>query len=126
MTRWHDSVLPRAWTIRATCYVSFIRRALDIHLILDNYGMHKTQAIRRWLASHPRFHVHFIPTGASWLNLVERWFGVLSQKGIRRGSFVSTRGLEQAIEEYLQLNNKQPKPFGLRLRTRFLKGSRAL
>lgn len=84
---------------------------LDIHLILDNYGTHKTEAIRRWLASHPRFHVHFTPTGASWINLVERWFGVLSQRRIRRGSFVSTRSLEQAIEEYLRLNNEQPKPF---------------
>lgn len=84
---------------------------LDIHLILDNYGTHKTEAIRRWLASHPRFHVHFTPTGASWINWVERWFGVLSQRRIRRGSFVSTRSLEQAIEEYLRLNNEQPKPF---------------
>jgi transposase len=84
---------------------------LDIHLILDNYGTHKTPAIRRWLASHPRFHVHFTPTGASWLNLVERWFALLSQKRIHRGSFVSTRALEQAIEEFLHLNNQQPKPF---------------
>lgn len=84
---------------------------LEVHLILDNYGTHKTPAIRRWLMGHPRFQVHFTPTGASWLNLVERWFALLSQKRIRRGSFVSTRSLEQAIEEFLHLNNQQPKPF---------------
>jgi transposase len=85
--------------------------ALAVHLILDNYGTHKTPAIRRWLASHPRFHTHFTPTSASWLNLVERWFGLLTDKRIRRGTFYSTRGLEQAIQEYLALNNQQPKPF---------------
>lgn len=84
---------------------------LDIHLILDNYGTHKTPAIRRWLTSHPRFQLHFTPTGASWLNSVERWFALLSQKRIRRGSFASTRSLEQAIGEFLHLNNQQPKPF---------------
>ena len=84
---------------------------LQVHLILDNYGTHKTPTIRRWLASHPRFHTHFTPTSASWLNLVERWFGLLTDKRIRRGTFYSTRGLEQAIQEYLELNNQQPKPF---------------
>ena len=84
---------------------------LAIHLILDNYGTHKTPAIRRWLASHPRFHTHFTPTSASWLNLVERWFGLLTERRIRRGTFYSTRGLEIAIQEYLDLNNQQPKPF---------------
>lgn len=84
---------------------------LEVHLILDNYGTHKTPAIRRWLKSHPRFQAHFTPTGASWLNLVERWFALLSEKRIRRGSFVSTRALEQAIQEFLHLNNQQPKPF---------------
>ena len=84
---------------------------LAIHLILDNYGTHKTLAIRRWLARHPRFHLHFTPTGASWLNLVERWFALLTEKRIRRGSFTSTHALEQAIEEFLDVHNQQPKPF---------------
>jgi transposase len=65
--------------------------ALDVHLILDNYGTHKTAVIRRWLAKRPRFHLHFTPTGASWLNLVERWFALLTEKQIRRGAHRSTR-----------------------------------
>ena len=71
--------------------------ALDVHLILDNYAAHKTPLIHRWLARHPRFHVHFTPTGASWLNLVERWFAALTEKQIRRGVHRSTRDLEDAI-----------------------------
>jgi transposase len=84
---------------------------LDIHLILDNYGTHKTPRVRRWLAAHPRFHVHFTPTGASWLNLVERWFAQLSEKQIKRGAHRSTRALETAIREYLTMTNESPKPF---------------
>src|SRR5271165_6688395 len=84
---------------------------LEVHLILDNYGTHKTPAIQRWLASHPRFHMHFTPTSASWLNLVERWFALLTEKRIRRGTFLSTRALEMAIQEFLDLHNQQPKPF---------------
>jgi transposase len=84
---------------------------LDVHLILDNYGTHKTPAIRRWLVRHPRFHLHFTPTGASWMNLVERWFGLLTERQIRRGAHRSTRELEGAIMAYLNSNNKNPKPF---------------
>jgi transposase len=84
---------------------------LDIHLILDNYGTHKTPRVRRWLAAHPRFHVHFTPTSASWLNLVERWFALLSEKQIKRGAHRSTRALEDAIREYLAITNESPKPF---------------
>ena len=84
---------------------------LDVHLILDNYGTHKTALIRRWLAKRPRFHVHFTPTSASWLNLVERWFATLTQKQIRRGIHRSTRELEQAIRTYLRITNEDPKPF---------------
>jgi transposase len=84
---------------------------LDIHLILDNYGTHKTARVRRWLAAHPRFHVHFTPTSASWLNLVERWFAALSEKQIKRGTHRSTRELEAAIREYLRMTNEAPKPF---------------
>jgi transposase len=85
--------------------------ALDLHLILDNYGTHKTPRVRRWLAAHPRVHLHFTPTGASWLNLVERWFATLSEKQIKRGAHRSTRALEAAIRDYLTMTNESPKPF---------------
>ena len=84
---------------------------LDVHLVMDNYGTHKTPTIRSWFARHPRFHVHFTPTSASWLNQVERWFATLTEKYIRRGTHRSTRQLEQAIKQYLQINNANPKPF---------------
>jgi transposase len=84
---------------------------LELHLILDNYGTHKTPAIKRWLLRHPRFHLHFTPTSASWLNLVERWFGLLTEKQLRRGVHRSTRELEAAIRAYLEHHNRHPKPF---------------
>lgn len=84
---------------------------LDVHLILDNYGTHKTSPIQRWLLKRPRFHTHFTPTSASWLNLVERWFAALTEKQIRRGSFRSTRELEAAIRSFLDQHNAKPKPF---------------
>jgi transposase len=84
---------------------------LDVHLILDNYGTHKTKLIRDWLARHPRFHLHFTPTGASWLNMVERFFAALTEKQIRRGAHRSTRELESAIYRYIEHGNADPKPF---------------
>jgi transposase len=84
---------------------------LDVHLVLDNYATHKTPAIQRWLVKRPRFHVHFTPTSASWLNLVERWFAEITQRCIRRGTFRSTQELEMTIRDYLALNNQQPRPF---------------
>lgn len=84
---------------------------LDLHLVLDNYGTHQHPVVERWLSKHPRFHLHFTPTGSSWLNLVERWFRELTQKRIRRGTFGSTQELIAAIREYLAHNNQQPKPF---------------
>jgi len=84
---------------------------LDVHLILDNYSTHKTPAVRKWLARRPRFHVHFTPTYASWINLVECWFAVLTNRRIRRGSFRSTRQLETAVKEYLEENNETPRAF---------------
>lgn len=84
---------------------------LDVHLILDNYGTHKTQLIRRWLAHRPRFHLHFTPTSASWLNLVERWFAELTEKQIRRGVHRSTLQLENAIRHFIDQHNRNPKPF---------------
>ncbi|MDR7584178.1 MAG: transposase, partial [Armatimonadota bacterium] len=76
-----------------------------------NYSTHKTPAIRRWLAKRPRYHLHFTPTGASWLNLVERWFAALTEKQLRRGVHRSTRELEEAIKRYLAVSNAHPKPF---------------
>jgi transposase len=82
---------------------------LDVHLVVDNYGTHKTPRVLRWLAKRPRFHVHFTPTYASWLNQVERLFAELTNKAIRRGSFQSVKSLERAIGEYLDA--RTPKPF---------------
>ena len=103
---------------RSTEFLKFLRTieanvppALDIHLVMDNYGTHKTVSIKNWLARRPRFHVHFTPTSASWLNQVERWFASLTQRCIRRGTHRSTRELERAINEYVKINNANPKPF---------------
>src|ERR1700704_5095568 len=84
---------------------------LDVHLIADNYATHKTATIQRWLLKRPRFHLHFTPTGASWLNLVERWFAELTNRRIRRGVFRSVKELETAIREYIAVHNEDPKPF---------------
>ena len=84
---------------------------LDVHLILDNYGTHKTAPVRRWLAKRPLFHLHFTPTSSSWLNLVERFFAALTEKQIRRGVHRSVRELETAIKQYLAVTNQSPKPF---------------
>ena len=84
---------------------------LDVHLIADNYATHKTALIRNWLAKRPRFHMHFTPTSASWLNLVERWFGLLTEKQLRRGVHQSSAELEAAIYRYLDVTNEDPKPF---------------
>jgi len=84
---------------------------LDVHLIMDNYGTHKTPSIRRWLVRHPRFHVHFTPTGATWLNLVERFFAAITEKQIPRGVHRSTRELEAAIYHYIEHQNQSPMPF---------------
>ena len=79
--------------------------------MLDNYGTHKHPKVEAWLERHPRFVPHFIPTNSSWLNLVKRWFGELTSKRIRRGSFVSVPDLKRAIDEFLEAWNEQPKPF---------------
>ncbi len=88
-----------------------VPKGLQIHLILDNYSTHKHQNVKNWLAKHPRFHLHFIPTSSSWLNMVERFFGKLDDKAIRRGIFNSVPDLIAAIETYLTANNADPKPF---------------
>jgi len=83
----------------------------DLHLIVDNYRTHKHKNVDAWLARHPRFHLHFIPTSSSWLNLVERWFRELTDKAIRRGVFHSVPDLTEAIEAFLAAHNDDPKPF---------------
>lgn len=84
---------------------------IKLHVVMDNYGTHKHPKVQSWLQRHPRFVPHFIPTGSSWLNLVERWFGELTGKSIRRGVFISVPDLIAAIEEYLAAWNTNPKPF---------------
>ena len=84
---------------------------LDVHLVLDNYGTHKTELIRRWLFRHPRFTVHYTPTYSSWINQVERWFAILTEKQLRRGTHRSTSELEDAIRLFVALHNQNPKPF---------------
>ncbi len=86
-------------------------KGLQIHMILDNYATHKHPNVKAWLEKHPRFHLHFIPTSSSWLNLVERWFRNITDKAIRRGVFHSVPDLITAIEKYLAANNADPKPF---------------
>ncbi len=84
---------------------------VEIHLVLDNYGTHKAAAVKRWFLRHPEYHLHFTPTSGSWLNLVERFFGEITEKRIRRGAFRSVAALEAAIREYLEHHNTSPKPF---------------
>ncbi len=113
-------------TVIGSCYprhrheefLKFLRKidretptGMNLHLIVDNYGTHKHPNVRAWLNKHKRFHFHFIPTSSSWLNLIERWFGEISRKRIRRGVFHSVPDLVTAIDEYVRLNNQNPKPF---------------
>src|SRR5271170_1444928 len=84
---------------------------LEAHIIMDNYGTHKTAIIRKWFAKRPRFHVHFTPTYGSWINLVERWFAAITNQRIRRGVFRSVKELEAAIREYIDVHNVNPRPF---------------
>ena len=88
-----------------------VPEGLDIHVVCDNYGTHKTPAIKAWLAKHPRFHMHFTPTGSSWLNQVERWFGYLTDQMIRRGAHKSIQALEADIRDWTKAWNEDPKPF---------------
>jgi transposase len=86
-------------------------KGFDVHLVMDNYGTHKVDKVRAWLARHPRYHVHCTPTGASWINLVERLFAELTERCVRRGSYTAVRSLEKAMLDYLDQRNKNPKPF---------------
>jgi transposase len=88
-----------------------VPRGLEVHLILDNYGSHKHANVLKWLERHPRFHMHFVPTSSSWLNLVERWFGMLTDRAVRRGVFHSVPQLVEAIQAFLSAHNDDPMPF---------------
>jgi transposase len=88
-----------------------VPKHLDVHLVLDNYGTHKTEAVRAWFAQRPRYQLHYTPTSASWLNLVERFFSTLSERWIKRGAHTSVADLEDSIRMYLKRNNADPKPF---------------
>ena len=99
-------------------FLQFLRKinrdtpaGLDLHLIVDNASTHKHANVKAWLSKHPRFHLHFTPTSSSWLNLIERWFGELTRKRIRRDSFYAVSELIAAIEHYIKTNNEQPRPF---------------
>jgi transposase len=84
---------------------------LEVHLVCDNYGTHKTPAIKTWLAKHPRFHMHFTPTGSSWINQVERWFGLLAEQKIKRGAHKSVQALEKDVRAWIADWNSHPRPF---------------
>jgi transposase len=99
-------------------FIRFLKRidaetpqGLDLHLIVDNYGTHKHPRVKTWLRRHPRFHLHFIPTSSSWLNLVERWFRELTDKRIRRGTFSNVKSLIDVINDFIAKHNRKPKAF---------------
>ena len=103
---------------RSEEFISFLRSIdertpahLDLHLVLDNYATHKTPAVKRWLSQHPRFHLHFTPTGGSWLNQVERWFAGLTDKALRRAVHRSVKDLTACIEAYIGTANERAKPY---------------
>ncbi len=103
---------------RATEFLDFLKEIdssvpddLDVHIIMDNYATHKTPRIRAWLARRPRYHVHFTPTSASWINQVERWFAELTRKKIHRGVHTSVRQLEADIKSFIEAHNEDPKPY---------------
>src|SRR5246500_5686699 len=99
-------------------FLSFLKRIdaavspqLDVHLIVDNYATHKHAKVRTWLAQRPRYHIHYTPTYSSWLNQVERWFGLITQRAIRRGSFRSVKDLVEKIDTFVQHYNRSHRPF---------------
>ena len=99
-------------------YLGFLKRVdasvpadLEVHLVVDNYSTHKHPAVKRWLAARPRYHVHFTPTYASWLNQVEIWFNLITQRAIRRGTFKSVKELVARIEQFVQQYNTRCRPF---------------
>jgi len=88
-----------------------VPRELDIHLVVDNYATHKHPKVKRWLAARPRYQVHYTPTYASWLNQVEIWFNLITQKAIRRGTFKNVKDLVKNIDQFVQTYNRNTRPF---------------
>jgi transposase len=110
----HGRCFPRHTHVEFIAFLDSIAKRYarrEIHLICDNYGTHKHPKVHDWLAAHPRFHIHFTPTSASWLKLVESWFSVITRQAIRRGSFDSVRRLERAITKYIAEWNEHAQPF---------------
>ena len=96
---------------RSSRWAISFARILSDYLVLDNYGTYKAPKVHQWFARRPRYHLHFTPTSASWLNQVERWFAKITQQRIRRGTFTALKHLEAALLDYIQTNNRNPKPF---------------
>ena len=103
---------------RPVSFLTFLKKVeketdseLALHVIVDNYATHKHESVKKWLKRNPRVELHFIPTSSSWLNLVERFFGLITDKAIRRGVFSSVKELEAAIHEFIEQHNADPKPF---------------
>lgn len=103
---------------RATEFLDFLKQIdasvpsdLDVHIVMDNYATHKTASVKNWLMRRPRYHVHFTPTSASWINQVERWFAELTRKQLRRGVHTSTVQLEADIRSFIERHNQNPKPY---------------
>lgn len=88
-----------------------VPKDLDIHIVMDNYGTHKTELTQKWFLKHPRYHIHYTPTYSSWLNQVERWFALLTLRAVKRGSHRTTRELERDIRKFIDAHNADPKPF---------------
>jgi transposase len=107
--------LPRHRNGEFLAFLKIINRSVprtkQVHLIVDNYGTHSHPNVTAWLAQYPRFHLHFVPTSSSWLNMVERWFRDLTAKQLKRGSFANVAELIAVIEDYIAHNNDHPKPF---------------
>lgn len=111
MTQFHRRHRHREFLVFLRTIDQNVDPDLEIHLVLDNLSTHKHEKVKRWFTKHPRFHTHFTPTSASWINQVERWFSELTQKRIRRGTFHNVRELVNAIKEYVETYHENPRPF---------------
>ncbi len=105
------AIVIRSFCLSCAALEASVPAELDVHLIVDNYATHKHPKVRTWLAQRPRFHMHYTPTYSSWLNQVERWFGLITQCAIRRGSFRSVKELVQKIDDFVQHYNRKQRPF---------------
>ena len=109
--RFFDASEGDAWIYQNNADKCRLKTNLDVHIVMDNYATHTTRPIRNWFAKRPRWHVHFTPTSASWINQVERFFALLTERALKRGVFRSVAELEKAIKAYIDATNTDPKPF---------------